>query len=381
MKKIIEYIKKETVLTVAWILALLSAFVIAPDRKYIDYIDFRSLGILWSLMVVMQGFKNNGVFEKTGSLLLKRTRKVWQLCSVLVFLCFFCSMFITNDVALITFVPFAVMMLKGSKREDLMVPVVVLQTLAANLGSMLTPIGNPQNLYLYGISGAGMGEFVSWMLPYTVASFVLLGTSVCMLKGKNENVTANIQATASISADARGQSGPLDNVPPSFKANTPQIVTYLGLFILAILVVVRIIPYWIVVLTTLAAVFIVDRKVLVSVDYALLATFVGFFIFTGNMGRVQVISEMLLSLVSGREIIVGVLVSQLISNVPAALLLSGFAGDIKALAIGVNIGGLGTLIASMASLISYKIFVNEYKDEKGKYFVHFTLMNIIYLVT
>ena len=160
MKRIIYYFKKDIVLTVSWVLAAASAFLVRPDKGYVGYIDWRSLGILWSLMIITKGYMNNGIFEKIGHALLVRTRKMWQLVSVLVALCFFSSMLITNDVSLITFVPFAIMMLKQCDRQELMIPVVVLQTIAANLGSMLTPIGNPQNLYLYGLAGVGAGQFI-----------------------------------------------------------------------------------------------------------------------------------------------------------------------------------------------------------------------------
>lgn len=364
MKKVLAFFKKETVLTVAWVLAILSTLFTPLDAEYINYIDFRSLGILWGLMVIMQGLRKNGLFEKIGFILLTKTQKVWQLCAVLIFLCFFGGMLITNDVALITFVPFAVMMLAQAKQEQLMIPTIVLQTIAANLGSMLTPIGNPQNLYLYGLSGMSPGEFVLWMLPYTVISGILLVLSLLILPGKMERVSANVEAKAE--ASDRG--------------TKCRIALYLVLFAVALLAVARVLDYrWLLALV-FATVLVMEHKVLVQVDYALLFTFVGFFIFTGNMGRIPVVEQTLAALVAGREIGVGVAVSQCISNVPAALLLSGFTGNYKALLLGVNIGGLGTLIASMASLISYKIFVNEYSGQKGRYFAWFTAANVIYLV-
>lgn len=364
MKKVLAFFKKETVLTVAWVLAILSTLFTPLDAEYINYIDFRSLGILWGLMVIMQGLRKNGLFEKICLILLTKTQKVWQLCAVLIFLCFFGGMLITNDVALITFVPFAVMMLAQAKQEQLMIPTIVLQTIAANLGSMLTPIGNPQNLYLYGLSGMSPGEFVLWMLPYTVISGILLVLSLLILPGKMERVSANVEAKAE--ASDRG--------------TKCRIALYLVLFAVALLAVARVLDYrWLLALV-FATVLVMEYKVLVQVDYALLFTFVGFFIFTGNMGRIPVVEQTLAALVAGREIGVGVAVSQCISNVPAALLLSGFTGNYKALLLGVNIGGLGTLIASMASLISYKIFVNEYSGQKGRYFAWFTAANVIYLV-
>lgn len=363
MKRIIDFIKKETVLTVAWLLAIVSAFVIPPSKSYISYIDFRSLGILWSLMVVMQGLKENGVFETIGLHLLNKTKKVWQLVLVLVFLCFVSSMFITNDVALITFVPFAVLMLQACDKEGLLIPVVTLQTIAANLGSMMTPIGNPQNLYLYGISGLSIGEFILWMLPYTLVAAVLLFLSIVFMKGKTDPVVM-LESHVQHKND---------------KKQSLRIGVYGVLFALALLVVAKVFPYYDLVLIVILVVFAVERKILFHVDYCLLLTFVGFFIFTGNMGKIPAISEMIGQMVSGREIGIGVLISQFISNVPAALLLSGFTTEYKRLLLGVNFGGLGTLIASMASLISYKILAHQYNEKKGKYLLHFTVMNILYL--
>ena len=220
MKRIIYYFKKDIVLTVSWGLAAASVFLVRPDKGYAGYIDWRSLGILWSLMIITKGYMNNGIFEKIGHALLVRTRKMWQLVSVLVALCFFSSMLITNDVSLITFVPFAIMMLKQCDRQELMIPVVVLQTIAANLGSMLTPIGNPQNLYLYGLARVGAGQFIMWLLPYTIVSATLLIISIMLLKNKNADVSMK---------DTDDNSGQ--------KAVPVNVLLYTILFIIALLVV------------------------------------------------------------------------------------------------------------------------------------------------
>lgn len=365
MKRVVSFIKKETVLLAAWVLALISAFFVTPSGAYLGYIDFRSLGILWSLMVIMQGLKQNGVFSFVGTRLLAKTREVWQLSAVLIFLCFFCSMFITNDVALITFVPFAVMMLQSCKKEELMIPVIVLQTVAANLGSMLTPIGNPQNLYLFGISQMGVGEFVRFMLPYTILSGVLLIVCICFLKGKSDPVDAAI-SEKELLTNERGR--------------VEKACVYTGLFVLSLFVVGRVLDYRYMVAIVFVVVFFMEKKTIFHVDYSLLLTFVGFFIFTGNMGKIQTVSNLLQQAIQGREVALGVLISQCISNVPATLLLSGFTEEYKKLLLGVNIGGLGTLIASMASLISYKIFANTCNKEKGRYFIHFTMINIVFLI-
>lgn len=358
-QSVINFCKKEIVLVVATILAILSAFIVPPSAEYINYIDWHVLGVLLSLMIVMVGLQKNGLFDALGEALLIKTKKAWQLAAVLVFLCFFLSMAITNDVALITFVPFAVVTLEKSGLQRLLIPVIALQTIAANLGSMLTPIGNPQNLYLYNLSGMDIGEFVWVMLPYTVLSGIMLVIGLLFLRGKQEEVVA---------VEKKAQ-----------KINGVKTSIYLGLFLLAFMVVLKLLPYEIVLITVILVVLFMERGVLKEVDYSLLLTFISFFFFTGNMGNVPAIKQGLQQLVEGREVLVGVLSSQVISNVPAALLLSGFSSDYEALLIGVNIGGLGTLIASMASLISYKILAKQYDDMKGKYFLWFTLWNVLFL--
>lgn len=363
MKRIYNYLKKDAVLTISWVLAIISMLFIKPDKAYAGYIDWRSLGILWSLMIITKGYMQNGIFEKIGHALLARTRKMWQLIAVLVGLNFFSSMIITNDVSLITFVPFAIMMLKQCGRQELMIPVVVLQTIAANLGSMLTPIGNPQNLYLHGLAGTGIGEFIMWLLPYTIASALLLVISILLIKNKNEIIC--IEDTDSEAAH---------------NTSVPRVMAYSVLFVLALLVVARVLTWYILAAAVLITVLLLEKNVLAKADYALLLTFIGFFIFTGNMGRVEPVAHFLAGIVNSRELEVGIITSQCISNVPAALLLSEFTDNIKNLAIGVNIGGLGTLIASMASLISYKLYANEVPEKKGKYFAVFTVYNIIFLV-
>ena len=366
-EKILEFIKKEVVLVVATVLAIVSAFVVPPSMAYMEYIDWHVLELLLCLMTVMAGLQRCGLFDWLGEALLKKTSKVWQLCLVLVMLCFFLSMVITNDVALITFVPFALVTLEKCKQERLLIPVVVLQTVAANLGSMLTPIGNPQNLYLYNISEMGLMEFILCMLPNTLISFVLIMLSLLFVKGKGEEISLSKIAQSQTSKE-RGL------------VDKRQTAVYLVLFVLSLLVVAKMIPVELVLGIVLIVVFCLDKSVLKKVDYCLLLTFISFFIFTGNLGNISMIRDTLQELVNGRELLIGIVASQGISNVPAALLLSGFTSDYRALLAGVNIGGLGTLIASMASLISYKILANKYNDKKGKYFKWFTIVNVLYLI-
>ena len=369
--KIIEFVKKEVVLVVATVLAIVSAFVVPPSLGYMEYIDWHVLELLLCLMAVMAGLQKCGLFDWLGEALLNKTNKVWQLCLVLVMLCFFLSMLITNDVALITFVPFAIVTLEKCKKERLLIPVVVLQTVAANLGSMLTPIGNPQNLYLYNLSGMGLGEFIICMLPNTVLSFVLILISLLFVKGKNETIVLQRKCTENAEASVDGNRSGIDK---------KQTIIYLLLFVLSLLVVAKVLSVELVLGIVLIVVFFLDKSVLGTVDYCLLLTFISFFIFTGNLGNIPAIRDTLQALVNGRELLIGVVASQAISNVPAALLLSGFTSDYRELLAGVNVGGLGTLIASMASLISYKILANKYNEKKGKYFQLFTIVNIVFLV-
>jgi Na+/H+ antiporter NhaD/arsenite permease-like protein len=271
-------------------------------------------------------------------------------------------MLITNDVALITFVPFAVLVLKNCNREDLLIPVIVFQTIAANLGSMATPIGNPQNLYLYGVTGMAITQFIGTMLPYTILSGILLVVCLLLLPGKMDKVSVSQEA----------------EVVQKFGSRI-QIAVYGALFVIALLAVLRIIPWYIMAAIIFVVVLGMNINILLRADYMLLLTFIGFFIFTGNIARVAVVKDFLSGVTSGREFIVSVVASQFISNVPATLMLSGFAENLQELLIGVNAGGLGTLIASMASLISFKFFTASYKESQGKYILYFTLANVIFL--
>ena len=384
-EKCIHFIKQETVLAVATILAVISAFFVPPSKEYLEYIDWRVLGILLSLMIIMAGLQKTGLFDSIGAKLLGKTSTTRQLAFILVFLCFFFSMLITNDVALFTFVPFAMIMLKKCKQEKLLIPVLVLQTIAANLGSMLTPIGNPQNLYLYNLSGMGMGEFIGVMLPYTVISGVMLCIAIVICCKKEPITEVAIESVQESRNKGDGNLNPEKRKALQEKEalekgrNLIKNTVYITLFVLSLCVVVHLVPFEMVLLAVILLVFNMDRKVLTQVDYCLLLTFIAFFIFTGNMGNITVVRDTLQQLVAGKELAIGVISSQAISNVPAALLLSGFTSDYRELLIGVNLGGLGTLIASMASLISYKLFAKEYNDQKGKYFRWFTIANVVFL--
>ena len=363
--KLKQFIQQETVLTAAAVLAVVSAFFVPPDAQYLGYIDLRTLAILFSLMTVMAGLRRQGFFDGLGRALLSRTHSTFQLTLVLVGLCFFGSMFITNDVSLLTFVPFTFVVLSrlgADVRCSLLIPVVCMQTIAANLGSMLTPIGNPQNLYLYGKSGMSMAEFLLLMLPYTVVSLLrLVGWAVAVCRKQASSCIGVLPEQQNTSADRK------------------IILLDAVLFAVCLLAVVRVLPYGVAFAAVLVCVLFADPHTLRAVDYSLLLTFVAFFIFIGNLGRIPAFSGWLQEFLTGREVLVAVLASQVTSNVPAALLLSGFTAETQALIIGTNLGGLGTLIASMASLISYRQIARELPQGKKQYFGLFTLSNLIFL--
>lgn len=383
MKNIILFLRKETVLCVALVLAAVSAFIVPPDVKYVEYIDLRTLAILFCLMSVMAGLQKMGFFGNIAKMLLSKVKNGYSLILILVLMCFFFSMVITNDVALITFVPFTFIILNllgQKKRNRLILQVTAMQTIAANLGSMLTPIGNPQNLYLYGKAGISIGRFILLMLPYTFLSLVLLiGWS--MLLGRRFSMDFNSGKINMNNRSGLGGAGGKDAAEENSDSEIQRyrIYVYIGLFIFCLFAVGHIISWQAVLALVLVTVFVMDRDVLARVDYSLLFTFAGFFIFIGNMGRIPAFRDFLEGIIVNREVLTSIAASQLISNVPAALLLSGFTADYGNLIIGVNLGGLGTLIASMASLISYKYIAKEEPVRKGAYIGMFTAGNIVFL--
>lgn len=363
MEIIKDFLKKETVFCISFLLACLSVLAVNPDRMYLAYPDYRTLALLFCLMIIVAGFQSLGTFSLLGQALLKKASSLRNLSVILVLLCFFSSMIITNDVTLITFVPFTILVFRMIQKEAKVLKLIVLETIAANLGSMATPIGNPQNLYLYSVSGISLAQFAKAVLPYALLALILLLAVIFM--EKNET----LQETAVKEQENRAVGELL-----------PKLLPFCILLLLCLLVVFRVIPYGPVLVCVAAAVLVLNRKLFGSVDYFLLLTFLCFFIFIGNMKRIPQISQLLVSLVQGKELWAGILASQVISNVPAAILLSGFAGDFCLLLTAVNLGGLGTLIASLASLISFKFFSREYPDRKGTFLKEFTIWNLAFLI-
>ncbi len=365
---IVIFFKKETVLCIAAVLAVISAFLVPPSKEYIDYIDFRVLALLFCLMLVVSGLQNIGVFDSLAQRLLKKVKNTRQLILLLTALCFLSAMFITNDVALITFVPFTIMILSMAGQEALLIPSVALQTIAANMGSMLTPIGNPQNLYLYSYFELSIGTFLLYMLPLTLVAALLLIFSIYLMKNQ-----------------------PLSTLPESLPDPTPETVipqvipkakltAYLILFAVCIACVIRVLSWPVMLAILVIAVLFLDIKSFLKADYLLLLTFVCFFVFIGNVKQLPAVTELLRSLIEKRELLMGILSSQIISNVPAAILLSGFTTDARALLYGIDLGGLGTLIASLASVISFKLYGNSKGASKGAYLKTFTIYNLVFLL-
>ena len=361
MKSVLNYIKKEAVLCISMLLALISMLFVPLDYKYISYIDFHTLIILLSLMIIMAGLRSLGIFSMIGSWMLKKTSDVRSLAIVLVLLCFGFSMFITNDVALITFVPFTIDVLVMAGLENYLIRIIVLETIASNLGSMLTPIGNPQNLYLFSLSDMGVGSFISLMLPYALLSLIVL-LAACVILIDKKAVVVKLQSDYTFTAVGKRETA-----------------IYLLLFLFALTSVAHIISDYIVGAVVLVAVLLMDYRILRKPDYALLLTFIFLFVFIGNMKRVPEINLWLRGIIHGHELLTSVLASQVISNVPAAILLSGFTDNISTLIIGTNLGGLGTIIASMASLISFKYYGTTDGKRNAAYLGVFTLLNLIFL--
>ncbi len=362
---IINFIKNEIVFVIACLLAIISAFIVTPSEEYLSYIDFRTLSLLLALMLVVQGLKSCGVFDTLVNILIKKIKTKRQLALMLVCLCFFSSMLITNDVALITFVPFTIMLLALVNDPSFSIYLIVLETIAANLGSMFTPIGNPQNLYLYSISNMSISDFLICMLPYTVISFLLLFFAVMPVKAQP------------LDSDVDDMDDMICKKTEVLKIK--PLVIYGMLFLICILTVLHILDFRLMLVIVLITVLLLNYRLLAKADYVLLLTFVAFFIFIGNMKNIPAINDFLNSLVTGRECGISILASQVVSNVPAAMLLSGFTTDYTNLLIGVNLGGLGTLIASMASLISFKFYCKIANKNAKKYILMFTLSNIIFL--
>lgn len=334
--RIKEWIRKETVLVIAALCAAATMLFNPPGPDYLGYIDYRVLCLLFCLMAVVAGFKSVGAFEWLTYQLLRRIRNGRVLGVTLVMLPFFSSMLVTNDVALLIFIPFTLALLSQLGFEKSMVPVIVLQTVAANLGSMATPVGNPQNLFLYAAFSLQAGDFFCVVLPLTAVSFVCLAAAAIPVLPQ------------------RLSQKELEKTEISSVRN---LMIYGGLFVLCLLTVFRLVSYPVTTVVIVIFLVLLNRNLLKQVDYMLLLTFVCFFIVSENLGQIETVRSFLQGLLRRSTLLTAVGASQVISNVPAAVLLSGFTDQWRDLLAGVNIGGLGTPIASLASLITLKLYM------------------------
>ena len=357
-----ERIKKDPVFFISGILAIVSCFFVHPDLEYLGYIDFRVLSILFCMMLVISEMVLLGIFDRLTAKLLSKVNSSRFVSLILVWLAFFLGMIMTNDVTLVTLVPFAILLLKSFDDRNNLTFTLILMTVATNLGSMQTPIGNPQNIYLYNHYDMQMWEFIKLMLPYSLCSLVLVTVAVFVLC-KDMKMQQKFEA----------EKKPL---------SVPKLIICIVLFALSMLVVARIFEYYIVLAILIGVMLIMDRKAFKNVDYTLLVTFVFFFIFVGNMGRIDVVYDTMSDIISKSTTVTAVAASQVISNVPTALLMSAFTDNGRSLVIGTNLGGLGTLIASMASLITYKYHaaLPPAKEKSVNYILAFSIINIILLV-
>lgn len=353
LRKIGAFCKKNVVLLIAAGCAVITSCIIPPDAAYLSYFDLKTLTCLFCTLAVICALKNIRFFTVLSRKIVQCTGSLRMAVLALVWITFAGSMLISNDMALLTFLPLGYFVLTYTGMQKYMAFVFIMQNIAANLGGMLTPFGNPQNLYLYSFFNIPTGEFLGILaIPFAVA--IALITVCCLFLPRTK-----------LEMPQEGEE----------KLPVGRTVIYLVLFALALVVVFRVIPYWLGLIVITAALLFMDRKALADVDYGLLATFVCFFIFAGNMARIPAVSTLMSALLEKNTLIFSVLSCQVISNVPSAILLSQFTADYPALLLGVNIGGAGTLIASLASLITFREYCAHNPGKAGSYLAQFTACN------
>ena len=351
------FVQRNAVLCVALLAAVVTCFFVPPDAAYIDYFDFKTLSCLFCVLAVVCALKNIRFFYRLAQLIVQRFHTMRSAVLALVYITFIGSMLIANDMALLTFLPLGFLVLETTGKRQYMAFTFIMQNIAANLGGMLTPFGNPQNLYLYSYFEIPDGEFLTIMAPLFAVA-VLLITVCCLLFVRPEPLEL-----------------PADEVKPDRR----RVVLYLALFALSIAIVFRGIPYVIGLIVIPVVLWFADRKALMLVDYPLLFTFTAFFVFAGNLSRLPAVHALLSELLSHNTLLFSTLSCQCISNVPTAVLLSRFTANYSSLLVGVNIGGAGTLIASLASLITYREYGKHDKTGKGRYVLLFSLFNFAFL--
>jgi len=355
---VIAWVRKNIVLCIAFIAAAVTSVIVPPDAQYADYFDFKTLTCLFSVLAVVCALKNIRFFTILARKIVDCTGNLRITVLALIYITFIGSMLIANDMALLTFLPLGYFVLSSTGKKQYMAVVFILQNIAANLGGMLTPFGNPQNLYLYTKFSIPTGEFMMIMLIPFLTSIALI-TVCCLCFPKL----------------------PLSITEPcKYRLPAKRTAIYLVLFALSIIIVFRVIPYWIGLIVITLSLLFLDRDALKKVDYPLLLTFVCFFIFSGNMARIDAVSNLFSSLMATNPLIVSALSCQVISNVPSAILLSQFTENYRALLLGVNIGGTGTLIASLASLITFREYTAHNPGKAGRYIALFSAFNFGFLI-
>ena len=358
LRAIVRFAKKNTVMVIAFFAALVTVFFVPPDEAYLGYFDFKTLTCLFCVLAVVCALKNIRFFYALARKIVQTFGNIRMCVLALVYITFIGSMLIANDMALLTFLPLGFFVLSSTHREKHMAFTFIMQNIAANLGGMLTPFGNPQNLYLYTKFEIPNLEFLKIMAPPFLFSVALI-TVCCIVFVKPE---------------------PLKLDDAKIRLPVVRTVLYLALFALAIAIVFRGIPYWIGLVVIPSVLLFADRKALLAVDYPLLLTFVFFFIFAGNMGRIDAVRAFFSGLLEKSTLLVSVISCQVISNVPTAVLLSQFTNNYTELLIGVNIGGVGTLIASLASLITFREYVKNNPGRTMNYVGKYTLFNFGFLI-
>ena len=357
-QSLLGFVRKNTVMVIALFAALITTFIIPIDKEYLGYFDYKTLTCLFCVLAVVCALKNINFFYMLARKVVQMFKNARTSILALVYITFIGSMLIANDMALLTFLPLGFFVLTTTHKEKYMAFTFIMQNIAANLGGMLTPFGNPQNLYLYTKFEIPNLEFMKIMAPPFLLSVTLI-TLCCLVFVKPE---------------------PLHLDDEKLVLSPLRTVIYLLLFTLAIVIVFRGIPYWIGLIVIPAALLIMDRKALKMVDYPLLLTFVFFFIFSNNMSRIGVIKDFMSGLMEKNTLVFSVLSCQCISNVPSAILLSQFTSNYPDLLVGVNIGGVGTLIASLASLITFREYTKNNPGKTGYYIAKFSLYNFSFLI-
>jgi len=353
LPKVLAFIKNNVVMAIAFLAAAVTTVIVPPDREYLGYFDFKTLSCLYSVLAVVCALKNIRFFYTLAQKIVELFKNIRLCVLALVYITFIGSMLIANDMALLTFLPLGFFVLNSTKKQKYMAFTFIMQNIAANLGGMLTPFGNPQNLYLYTKFNIPNGEFVSIMAPPFIVSIILI-TICCIVFVKPE---------------------PLEIEGEKAKLPLGKTALYLALFALSIAIVFRTIPYYIGVVVITAVLIFADKSALKKVDYPLLLTFVFFFIFAGNMARIDAVQNVFSYFLNKDTMLFSVASCQVISNVPSAILLSQFTGNYADLLVGVNIGGAGTLIASLASLITFREYTKHNPDGTFGYIKKFTAFN------